>query len=590
MRVPTVTGGCCAGVAVFPAGSTFRTNSLGLGVPSKKQCAAPVTAPCVVMEPTLAAFEAGVLPGVLTSSRVVDEEAGIVARDIRVVRAAHGAGAAAYAVGVGFSTATGEKEGLLVTALPPSATVLRFTTTDGFLYRLTKPQNAVVVCVDTVVVVGSGSIANAATGDLVAPEVPAVAVVKCGVVTQLVVSNVDGFFVEAYQDIAVNPFDATTFLVTSYAEMTEGVPTVALFRALDVDTLQPVPLGDGSYTYTALAPVTDGVSQYGLCIAAVQATCMVVIAYAALVGEGLYNTGVWALRATDYTTIYYTGFNDAATGYIVPQAGATTLVPLAVLPGADAAIYLAVSVTLASTLQHAVQVYKFGTDTNVDVAWGASGCVTWYDTAATTTRANDAVLSQDGRAVFVTGNAFQTSAGAPFQYVVDDGFYDLWQTVAADEGSAPTPFVLEVSGVTGAARHVFRFPCVCGCAPVRWASSLVVTGPFTGVLIGDVDWECASSITLAYVLAAALNMAACPLRVTNAQGVFDGAVKEGADGFVAVKAPCATTTTLLVAGGVTVGCVPDAAPVVPGTLRYNDGTLQYYDGVTWQTLAIVSPP
>jgi hypothetical protein len=528
--------------------------------------------------------------------------------------------------------------------------------TSGDVYELDTPRALLVVGVDHVVVVGNGTAYDAA-GTLLT-QGPSIANVyrtsSRSYVAYVAVGNGPSspeITMEWYTDIQPDPasnHDAVTWLVCG-SGILDGKRR-ALIRRISAVTYMPMYIVAPG---TALPPLPYAVidltgsgyppSEYARTEAMSIATPSNDLV---VVGVNVYNSGdaetssgviLWPLRISLVQVLPWnsTAYNSVYTGMVDTTGLSTTCIRVlaprdcdlygtgSACDAGDVGVYAVLLVRLDTAVglpSHALQVNAYTSDTEPQLSFGVAGILTWYASAAGSTRPNDACLAHNLRDVLVTGNSFlaeTTSLLEPRHTYTVPGFSEL--TVHAAAPYTPTAFLLRVA--CGVVCACVLLSSLDGCAAVRWASGTSIL-PSVGaaLLLGDVTQQLGAPCQLPFLLTAGLQLGKAGVRVTNcnvaaSQALPAVALQDHGCGIVtlpqqcgacacsgscscsvsmaAMQDACVTTTTLLLPGPIVVGGSAGVPPTpLPGTIRFDavTQTFQGYTGTAWRTLVMADLP
>jgi hypothetical protein len=483
---------------------------------------------------------------------------------MRIIRACEG-----FAIGTAMRD--GHVTGFLLNTHRLHTIPLIQTMPSGDVHHLKYPRAMLLRADGRITVVGQG-----VCGD---STFPAIAHVLEDTVTVLLGNGLDDSS-ETYFDVLEDACRSDTLCICG--ESGGGVATV---HVVDGCT--------GVVKKTALLSATTvGSSEATTVAVSMTATheCMLVVGvHVGNAGDDESSSLLWPLdlhTLTQLLPLSVTSFNDPSTNRLrlpMHTHGSTIIKVLGGRRGE--ALHVVSMVTFRATTPcvnvplHALVVQKFTRDTDPDVAYGASGFVTWYDAHAMSTRPTDAVLH--GGTVYVTGNVFASETATAATYITPALPF---LNVHADPTSAPAPFVLQVR--PGGSASCLLNSLGGGCAEATFANAIVVT-PAVITVLGDVWFHLRCPAQPAGLLLVTLGMVgSCP-RVLNGGKVNIPIIRVNSP-TVVVDALCDGPTTLQIAGPLVVGCVASgdtAASCLPGTIVFDPvlKTFKGFDGDAWKS-------
>jgi hypothetical protein len=465
-------------------------------------------------------------------------------------------------------------------------------------------------CGTTVTVVGTGSMFNTASGDVLASRQPMLAhVAVAGCVLggpQLFMGNGDTQFVNGgYYDVALDPTTGGTALyVCGYG--TQGPEGPGEPR---VPVAYYVNLEGAALSSAAL----QGPGLNGVAVSLAALTCLLNVGVNLDAAPSGPATGalVWSLALTVLTSVapvpmpQGTQYNDATTGTLRSDGSFADVVIVRLLADAAGRLFVVGRVNQGGPLAaRALAVFAFDADTAPWVSFGALGIVTWAVTGTTAVASDptDATLLPDGSLV-VCGNAYPSSGGLLFSY---DSTLPFLST-PPDQG-IPSPFaVLLATGCPGGPQCSaptepalqILFTSLPGCAQGRLLTAVFAGNPKCLHFVGDVMAHLTCPAQPAGVLHAIAALA-CPVRLLNANPAGGAAAWAAGlgpapvdGGPLRVDYCCGGRSTLMVAGPVVIGgsCEDPGQPLlpIPGTLSYDSATDRFLvctaDG-TWRALVL----
>ncbi len=405
---------------------------------------------------------------------------------------------------------------------------------------------------------------------------------------------------EVYTDVTVGfciPGISTEPLLAVCGFIRLGFDVRASLRLINLDTMLPIAIPGTELTYNSLDEISVSVS---------------IVANSAL---GIYNIlydtydlkcAIWSVSSNGSSLATTLQYNDPATQTLRTSMGVALQWGIQLACRENGTLFALVRGFLESTSadmpSEVTMVYQFTPDTNPAVGFGVSGIVVWWDPSVGPSIPSALRLSEYGEEVYVVGNSFsRLDYGSGNSLVISPNvlsdlfsflriFIPRSESNPVELAAYPVPFVIRIAETNGCVGLVLRGSPNCPCSDFQFAVDVCFTSPKVLLVSGMVAKDLlATPAIVSGLLTMVVSLHTNPARVLNCTPITVNILNGYCNGIVGINNPCAPTTALQIQGPVVVGNSSNP-PLIPGTIRFQDGQLLVYNGAIWQPLAYAENP
>jgi hypothetical protein len=374
--------------------------------------------------------------------------------------------------------------------------------------------------------------------------------------------------------------------VCGYIRTDMGADFYPSFRLIDTTTLLPVGIFGTGLTYSINIDKPNSLA-CSLCANPALGVFNILVS-----SDGsVIQTSIWTVSKDGTNLMSVLQYNDPTTGNLRLPGGVSGEYSAEIACLENGTVFALVRGIVDSTTaglpSEVVVLYEFTPDTAPAMGFGVSGIVVWWDRPVGASYASSLLLSACDGQVFVVGNSLPPSPTTPDVIIYYGGNYNFPISTSATNLDF-IPFVIKVSAVDGCTGLVLHGLPNCPCSDFQFAVDLCSARAGVLYVSGMVGKNIFTTPAIVSgLLTLFLSVHTSPARIVNCSPVAVNILNGYCNGIVGINNPCAPSTALQVQGPIVVGNSQDP-PLIPGTIRFENGSLLVWSDSEWKTLAFAT--
>ena len=301
---------------------------------------------------------------------------------------------------------------------------------------------------------------------------------------------------------------------------------------------------------------------------------------------GGIQSSIWTLSKDGTSLLSVLQYNDPTTNNLRIQGGLSSAYGLQIACLETGSVFVltrGITSPSSSLPSEVVALYQFTPDTAPAIGFGDSGIVVWWDRSVGASYSSKLLLSECHGQVFVVGNALAPSSAPNDINIYYGGNYNY--PIRTESSNLEfVPFVLKIAVTDGCSSLVLHGLPNCPCNNFLFAVDLCYARPGLFYVSGMVGKDILTTPSImSGLLTLFMSIHTNPARVINCAPVAVNLMNGYCNGIIGLYNPCAPSTVLQVHGPIIVGNCQNP-PLIPGTIRFEDGALLVWDGSAWKTV------